>query len=123
MKKIILWLADVFNVELTKTVYVDRPVEVVKEVIKEVPVEVVKEVVKEVPVEVVKEVEKVVYKVAPAEGKIVGDVIIEGNVEVQGGMYVDGGVFATKYIDAKEGVGTIEAKSMWKQTQVQTINS
>lgn len=62
------------------------------------------------------EKEKIVYKIIPAEGKILGDVVIEGNVEVQGGMYIEGGLFATKYINAKEGVGIIEAKSLWNQS-------
>lgn len=81
MKRFIKWLADVFNVELTKTV----------------------------------EKEKIVYKIIPAEGKIVGDVIIEGDVEVQGGMYVTGGIFARTYLTAKAGFGVMEALSDWGQ--------
>ena len=85
MKRFIKWLADLFNVELTKTVTVE------------------------------KEVEKIVYKIVPAEGKIVGDVIIEGDVEVQGGLYVTGGLYAGTYLAAKEGVGEIKTKSTWGQ--------
>ena len=77
MKKFIKWLADVFNVELTKTVTVE------------------------------KEIEKIVYKIAPAEGKIVGDVIIEGDVEVQGGLLISGGISVGTYIAAKDGASVI----------------
>lgn len=73
MKKFIMWLADIFNVELTKTVTV----------------------------------EKIVYKIVPAEGKIVGDVIIEGDVEVQGGLLIAGGISVGTYIAAREGASLI----------------
>lgn len=73
MKRFIKWLADVFNVELTKTV----------------------------------EKEKIVYKIVPAEGKIVGDVIIEGDVEVQGGLLIAGGISVGTYIAAREGASLI----------------
>jgi hypothetical protein len=78
-----MWLADIFNVELTKIETVEK--------------------------------EKIVYKIIPAEGKIVGDVIIEGDVEVQGGLYVTGGLYAGTYLAAKEGIGEIETNSRWEQ--------
>lgn len=77
MKKFIMWFADIFNVELTKTVTVE------------------------------KEVEKIVYKIVPAEGKIAGDVIIEGDVEVQGGLLIAGGISVGTYIAAREGASLI----------------
>lgn len=80
MKRFIKWLADLFNVELTKTVTVE------------------------------KEVEKIVYKIVPAEGKIVGDVIIEGDVRVEGNVEVYGGLSATGYISAMGVYGSITAK-------------
>lgn len=73
MKRFIKWLADVFNVELTKTV----------------------------------KKEKIVYKIIPAEGKIVGDVIIEGDVEVQSGLLISGGISVGTYIAAREGASLI----------------
>ena len=75
MKRFIKWLADVFNVELTR--------------------------------EVIKEVEKIEYRYLPAEGKIVGDVIIEGDVEVQGGLLIAGGISVGTYIAAREGASLI----------------
>lgn len=93
MKKFIMWLADIFNVELTKTVTVE------------------------------KEVEKIVYKVVPAEGKIAGDVIIEGNVEVQGGLYVTGGLYAGTYLAAKEGIGEIKWGQKFDGTTDTSVNN
>ena len=75
-----MWLADIFNVELTKTVTVE------------------------------KEVEKIVYKIIPAEGRITGDVIIEGDVRVEGNVEVYGGLFATGNISATGVYGSITAK-------------
>ena len=75
MKKLIMWLADIFNVELTKIETVEK--------------------------------EKIVYKIVPAEGKIVGDVIIEGDVEVQGGLLIAGGISVGTYIAAREGASLI----------------
>lgn len=53
------------------------------------------------------EKEKIVYKIVPAEGKIVGDVIIEGDVEVQGGLLIAGGISVGTYIAAREGASLI----------------
>ena len=52
MKKLIQWLAKVFNANITKEVIVEKEVEkiVYKDRIVEVPVEVIKEVIKEVEV-------------------------------------------------------------------------
>lgn len=88
MKKFIMWLADLFNVELTKTEIVEK--------------------------------EKIVYKIVPAEGKIVGDLFIEGDVEVQGGLFVKGGIFAGTYLTAGGGIGTMEALSEWAQKFIGT---
>ena len=93
MKKLIIWLAKIFNVNLTveKIIYKDKIVEVIKEVIKEVPVEVIveKEVIKEVPV--YKEVKYVALK-----DEVTNDTYVEGNLVVKGYLYVDGEVSCYK---------------------------
>lgn len=97
MKKLIIWLAKIFNVNLTveKIIYRDKiieiPKEVIKEVIKEVPVEVIveKEVVKEIPV--YKETKYVALK-----DEVTDDTYIEGNLIVKGYLYVDGEVSCYK---------------------------
>lgn len=95
MKKIILWLAKIFNVDLV----IEKII--IKEVIKEIPVEkiVVKEVIKEVPIEVIKEVEviKEIYKgekQITLQDTIDGDVTVKGNLVVNGHLTVKGEVTA-----------------------------
>ncbi len=100
MKKLIIWLAKIFNVNLTveKIIYKDKIVEVIKEVpvYKEVPVEVIveKEIIKEVPV--YKEVKYVALK-----DEVTNDTYVEGNLVVKGYLYVDGDVSCYK-IKGKE---------------------
>ena len=103
MKKVLFWLAGVFNVDLTveKIIYQDKIVEIpvekivekeiIKEVIKEVPVEVIveKEVIKEVPV--YKETKYVALK-----DEVSNDTYVEGNLVVKGYLYVDGEVTCFK---------------------------
>ena len=93
MKKLIIWLAKIFNVNLTveKIIYKDKIVEVIKEVPKEVIVEkeVIKEVIKEVPV--YKEVKYVALK-----DEVTNDTYVEGNLVVKGYLYVDGDVSCYK---------------------------
>lgn len=103
MKKLIIWLAKVFNVDLTveKIIYKDKIVEVIKEVPKEVIVE--KEVIKEVPVEVI--VEKEIIKEVPVykevkyialKDEVTNDTYVEGNLVVRGYLYVEGDVSCYK---------------------------
>jgi hypothetical protein len=89
MKKLIIWLAKIFNVNLTveKVIYKDKIVEVIKEVPKEVIVE--KEIIKEVPV--YKEVKYVALK-----DEVTNDTYVEGNLVVKGYLYVDGDVSCYK---------------------------
>jgi hypothetical protein len=99
MKKLIIWLAKIFNVNLTveKVIYKDKIVEVIKEVIKEVPKEVIKEVIVEVPVEVIKEVP--VYKEVKyiaLKDEVTNDTYVEGNLVVKGYLYVDGEIACYK---------------------------
>lgn len=70
MKKIILWLARIFNVDLTveKIVYRDKIIEVPKEVIKEVIIE----------------------KQVSLDGVIDGDVTVKGDLVVKGSLSGDG---------------------------------
>ena len=68
MKKLIIWLAKIFNVNLT----------VEKIIVKE------------------KVVEKVIEKHVALEGVIDGDVTVEGNLVVKGYLYVDGEVSCYK---------------------------
>ena len=93
MKKLIIWLAKIFNVNLTveKIIYKDKIVEVIKEVPKEVIVEkeVIKEVIKEVPV--YKEVKYVALK-----DEVTNDTYVEGNLVVKGYLYVNGEVSCYK---------------------------
>jgi hypothetical protein len=95
MKKLIIWLAKIFNVNLTveKIIYKDKIVEVIKEV----PKEVIKEVIVEVPVEVIKEVP--VYKEVKyiaLKDEVTNDTYVEGNLVVKGYLYVDGEVSCYK---------------------------
>ena len=105
MKKLLFWLARVFNVDLTveKIIYKDKIVEkiveipVEKEVIKEI--EVIKEV--EVPVEVIKEIIKGVpvykeTKYVALKDEVSNDTYVEGNLVVKGYLYVDGEVTCFK---------------------------
>jgi hypothetical protein len=101
MKKLIIWLAKIFNVDLTveKIIYKDKIVEVIKEVPKEVIVEkeVIKEIIKEVPVEVIKEVP--IYKETKfiaLKDEVTNDTYVEGNLVVKGYLYVDGEVSCYK---------------------------
>lgn len=93
MKKLIIWLAKIFNVNLTveKIIYKDKIVEVIKEVPKEVIVEkeVIKEIIKEVPV--YKETKYVALK-----DEVTNDTYVEGNLVVKGYLYVDGEVSCYK---------------------------
>lgn len=99
MKKLIIWLAKIFSVNLTaeKIIYKDRIVEVIKEV----PKEVIKEVIVEVPVEVIKEVIKEVpvyreTKYVALKDETTNDTYVEGNLVVKGYLYVDGEVSCYK---------------------------
>ncbi len=87
MKKLIIWLAKIFNVNLTveKIIYKDKIVEVIKEV----PKEVIKEIIKEVPV--YKEVKYVALK-----DEVTNDTYVEGNLVVKGYLYVDGDISCYK---------------------------
>ncbi len=89
MKKLIIWLAKIFNVNLTveKIIYKDKIVEVIKEVPKEVIVE--KEIIKEVPV--YKETKYIALK-----DEVTNDTYVEGNLVVKGYLYVDGEVSCYK---------------------------
>ena len=93
MKKLIIWLAKIFNVNLTveKIIYKDKIVEVIKEVPKEVIVEkeVIKEIIKEVPV--YKEIKYIALK-----DEVTNDTFVEGNLVVKGFLYVDGEVSCYK---------------------------
>jgi hypothetical protein len=93
MKKLIIWLAKIFNVNLTveKIIYKDKIVEVIKEVPTEVIVEkeVIKEIIKEVPV--YKEVKYIALK-----DEVTNDTYVEGNLVVKGYLYVDGEVSCYK---------------------------
>ncbi len=105
MKKLIIWLAKIFNVNLTveKIIYKDKIVEVIKEV----PKEVIKEVIKEVPKEVIveKEVIKEIIKEVPVykevkyvalKDEVTNDTYVEGNLVVKGYLYVEGDVSCYK---------------------------
>ena len=99
MKKIIIWLAKVFNVIITKEVIVEKEVEkiVYKDRIVEVPVEVIKEIIKEV--EVIKEIEVPVYKdikYVALKDEVTNDTYVEGNLIVKGYLYVNGEVTCYK---------------------------
>lgn len=95
MKKLIIWLAKIFNVNLTveKVIYKDKIVEVIKEV----PKEVIKEVIVEVPVEVIKEVP--IYKEVKyiaLKDEVTNDTYVEGNLVVKGYLFVEGDVSCYK---------------------------
>ena len=103
MKKLIIWLAKVFNVIITKEVIVEKEVEkivykdriVIKEI--EVPMEVIKEIIKEV--EVIKEIEVPVYKdvkYVALKDEVTNDTYVEGNLIVKGYLYVNGEVTCYK---------------------------
>ena len=99
MKKLIQWLAKVFNAEITKEVVVEKEKIVYKDRIVEVPVEVIKEVIKEV--EVIKEmvVEVPVYKetkYVALKDEVTNDTFVEGNLIVKGYLYVNGEVTCYK---------------------------
>ena len=99
MKKLIIWLAKVFNVIITKEVIVEKEVEkiVYKDRIVEVPVEVIKEIIKEV--EVIKEIEVPVYKdvkYIALKDEVTNDTYVEGNLIVKGYLYVNGEVTCYK---------------------------
>ena len=87
MKRIIIWLAKIFNVNLTveKVIYKDRIVEKIVEV----PVEVIKEVIKEVPV--YKETKYIALK-----DEVTNDTYVDGNLVVKGYLYVNGEVSCYK---------------------------
>ena len=105
MKRLIIWLAKIFNVNLVneKIIYKDKIVEVIKEV----PKEVIKEVIVEVPVEVIieKEVIKEIIKEVPVykevkyialKDEVTNDTHVEGNLVVKGYLYVDGEISCYK---------------------------
>ena len=99
MKKLIIWLAKVFNVIITKEVIVEKEIEkiVYKDKIVEVPVEVIKEIIKEV--EVIKEIEVPVYKdvkYIAIKDEVTNDTYVEGNLIVKGYLYVNGEVTCHK---------------------------
>ena len=99
MKKLIIWLAKVFNVIITKEVIVEKEVEkiIYKDRIVEVPVEVIKEIIKEV--EVIKEIEIPIYKevkYVALKDEVTNDTFVEGNLIVKGYLYVNGEVTCYK---------------------------
>ena len=91
MKKLIQWLAKVFNANITKEVIVEKII--YKDKIVEVPVEVIKEVIKEVVVEVpvYKETKYIALK-----DEVTNDTFVEGNLIVKGYLYVNGEVTCYK---------------------------
>ena len=97
MKKLIQWLAKIFNAEITKEVIVEREKIVYKDRIVEVPVDVIKEIIKEV--EVIKEIEVPVYKdikYVAIKDEVTNDTYVEGNLIVNGYLYVTGEVTCYK---------------------------
>ena len=99
MKKLIIWLAKVFKVNITKEVIVEKEVEkiIYQDKIVEVPVEVIKEIIKEV--EVIKEIEVPVYKdvkYIALKDEVTNDTYVEGNLIVKGYLYVTGEVTCHK---------------------------
>ena len=97
MKKVLFWLAGIFNVDLTveKIIYRDKIIEIPKEAI--VEKEVIKEIIKEVPVEVIKEVP--IYKevkYVALKDEVTNDTYVEGDLVVKGYLYVDGEVSCYK---------------------------
>ena len=96
MKKLIKWLAKVFNVNIIKEKIVEKIV--YKEKIVEVPVEVIKEIIKEV--EIIKEIEVPVYKdikYIALKDEVTNDTYVEGNLIVKGYLYVTGEVTCHKF--------------------------
>ena len=91
MKKLIQWLAKVFNANITKEVIVEKII--YKDKIVEIPVEVIKEVIKEVIVEVpvYKETKYIALK-----DEVTNDTFVEGNLIVKGYLYVNGDVTCYK---------------------------
>ena len=117
MKKLIIWLAKVFNVIITKEVIVEKEVEkivykdriVIKEI--EVPVEVIKEIIKEV--EVIKEIEVPVYKdvkYIALKDEATNDTYVEGNLFVTGDIHVAGNI--SSHGGIYYGMSTEEVKMM-----------
>ena len=99
MKKLIIWLAKIFDVNITKEVIVEKEIEkiVYKDRIVEVPVEVIKEIIKEV--EVIKEIEVPVYKdvkYIALKDEVTNDTYVEGNLIVKGYLYVNAEVTCHK---------------------------
>ena len=90
MKKLLFWLAGIFNVDLTveKIIYRDKIIEVPKEVIKEVIVE----------------------KQVALEGAIEGDVTVNGDLFVTGNIYVAGNI--SSHGGIYYGMSTEEVKMM-----------
>ena len=113
MKKLIIWLAKVFNVIITKEVIVEKEIEkiVYKDRIVEVPVEVIKEVIKEV--EVIKEIEVPVYKevkYVALKDEGTNDTYVEGNLFVTGDIHVAGNI--SSHGGIYYGMSTEEVKMM-----------
>ena len=113
MKKLIIWLAKVFNVIITKEVIVEKEVEkiVYKDRIVEVPVGVIKEIIKEV--EVIKEIEVPVYKdvkYIALKDEATGDTYVEGNLFVTGDIHVAGNI--SSHGGIYYGMSTEEVKMM-----------
>ena len=113
MKKLIIWLAKVFNVIITKEVIVEKEIEkiVYKDRIVEVPVEVIKEIIKEV--EVIKEIEVPVYKdvkYIALKDEATGDTYVEGNLFVTGDIHVAGNI--SSHGGIYYGMSTEEVKMM-----------
>ena len=117
MKKLIIWLAKVFNVNITKEVIVEKEIEkiVYKDRIVEVPVEVIKEIIKEVEVikEVIKEIEVPVYKdikYVALKDEVTNDTYVEGNLFVTGDIHVAGNI--SSHGGIYYGMSTEEVKMM-----------
>ena len=97
MKKLIIWLAKVFRVNIYKIVEVPVEKIVYKDRIVEVPVEVIKEIIKEV--EVIKEIKVPFYndvKYVALKDEVTNDTYVEGNLIVKGYLYVNGEVTCYK---------------------------
>ena len=111
MKKLIIWLAKVFRVNIYKIVEVPVEKIVYKDRIVEVPVEVIKEIIKEV--EVIKEIEVPVYKdvkYIALKDEATGDTYVEGNLFVTGDIHVAGNI--SSHGGIYYGMSTEEVKMM-----------
>ena len=111
MKKLIIWLAKVFRVNIYKIVEVPVEKIVYKDRIVEVPVEVIKEIIKEV--EIIKEIKVPFYndvKYVALKDEVTGDTYVEGNLFVTGDIHVAGNI--SSHGGIYYGMSTEEVKMM-----------